>query len=57
MDIGRIGLFGLLAAISIYYGLKNGRTSMMILGVIIAVVGVLNVLLQNRNKKEDDQNK
>ena len=53
MDIGRIGLFILIGGVSIYYGLRQQRLSMMMLGVLIAVVGILNAVIQGRKKKDD----
>lgn len=56
MDIGRIGLFVVIGGISVYYGLTQGRISMMILGIIIAGVGILNsVVMGRKNKDKDDK--
>jgi hypothetical protein len=56
MDLGRIGLFIVIGGISIYYGFTQGRISMMILGIIIAGVGILNSIImgrKNKNNKDD----
>lgn len=55
MDLGRVGLFIIVGGVSIYYGIKQGRMSMMILGIIIAAVGILNIVLQSRKKKDDKE--
>lgn len=57
MDLGRIGLFIVIGGVSIYYGLKQGRMSMMILGIVIAVAGILNVVIQSRKNKDDENDK
>ena len=53
MDLGRIGLFIVIGGVSIYYGLKQGRTSMMILGIVIAGVGILNSVIMGRKNDKD----
>lgn len=57
MDLGRIGLFFLISGVSIYYGFSQGRTSMVIFGIVIAVVGIMNAVKQIRKKKDDEQDK
>jgi len=57
VDLGRIGLFIVIGGVSIYYGLKQGRMSMMILGIVIAVAGILNVVIQSRKNKDDENDK
>lgn len=57
MDLGRLGLFIIIGGISIYYGVTQGRTSMMILGIVIAAIGIVNLYIQRKNKKDDEQNK
>jgi len=57
MDLGRIGLFIVIGGISIYYGLTQGRTSMMILGIVIAGVGILNSVIMGKKKKDNKDDK
>ena len=57
MDMGRIGLFIVIGGVSIFYGLKQGRTSMMILGIVIASAGILNSVYMSRKKKDDEEKK
>ncbi|MDC7226607.1 MAG: hypothetical protein PQJ61_07565 [Spirochaetales bacterium] len=57
MDLGRIGLFVVVGGASLYYGLSQGRTSMMLIGIVIAAIGILNAVIQGRNKKDDKDNK
>ncbi len=57
MDLGRIGLFIVIGGISIYYGLSQGRISMMILGIIIAGVGIVNSVIIGMKKKNDKKDK
>ncbi len=57
MDLGRIGLFIVIGGVSIYYGLSQGRISMMILGIVIAVVGILTVVVMGRKNRDDNKNK
>ena len=57
MDVGRIGLFVVIGGVSIYYGLVQGRMSMMILGIVIAAAGILNAVFMGKKKKDDKDNK
>ncbi len=57
MDLGRIGLFILIGGISVYYGITQGRISMMILGIIIAGVGIANSVIIGRKNKNDKEDK
>jgi hypothetical protein len=57
MDLGRLGLFIVIGGVSVYYGLARGQSSMMIIGLVIAAVGILNGLIVAKKKREENEDK
>ncbi len=57
MDLGRIILFVVIGGVSVYYGLERGQMVTVVIGVAIAVFGILNNVFMGRRKRNNEEDK
>ncbi len=57
MDLGKIILFVVIGGVSVYYGLQRGQMFTIVVGVAIAVFGILNNVFMSRRKRNNEEDK